>query len=60
MDLAALLTSHRLAVRDMSWSSNDDARRWAGDRADYYAERIVALQMKHADPRRSQNSGLGR
>jgi hypothetical protein len=46
MDLNNLLSCHQIALIEMTEAPSRATRRWAGERADYYAERIVALRVR--------------
>jgi len=40
MDLNRLLSEHQVALHDLAAGASPEGRRWAGLRADYYAEEI--------------------
>lgn len=42
MNLENLTLFHRLAIREKADGPDDEARRWAGECATYYAWRILA------------------
>jgi hypothetical protein len=44
MDLNELLSRHQLALIEMTNARCAEARRWAGERADYFANRIVEVR----------------
>jgi hypothetical protein len=44
MDLNKLLHHHQVALLDLANGLNSESRRWAGERADFYASRIVELR----------------
>jgi hypothetical protein len=46
MDLNKLLSCHQVALIDMMEAPSRAARRWAGERADFYAGRIIALRKR--------------
>ena len=45
MDLNKLIACHQIALHEMADGIDDEVRRWAGERADYYAERILASRI---------------
>ena len=46
MDLNKLLYLHQIALIDMMEAPSRAARRWAGERVDYFADRIATLRKK--------------
>jgi len=50
MDLDQLHYLHQSALVDLEHSDTHDARRWAADRADYYADQIVEKRMQQGIP----------
>ncbi len=50
MDLENITLFHRLAIRRKTNGPDDEARRWAGECAAYYAWRILVLRRTdHGD-----------
>lgn len=50
LDLNKLFASHQVALIEMLNDPCDDARRWAGERADYFADRIIDLRSGMGAP----------
>jgi len=50
VDLNKLIICHQMALHEMTDGMNHEVRRWAGARADYYAERILAARAKMGSP----------
>lgn len=46
MDLNKLLSCHQVALIDMMEAPSRAAKRWAGERADYYSGKIIALRKR--------------
>jgi hypothetical protein len=46
MDLNKLLSCHQVALIDMMEAPSRAARCWAGERADYYSGKIIALRKR--------------
>jgi hypothetical protein len=50
VDLNKLLASHQVALIEMANDPSAEARSWAGERADYFADRIIDLRDRLGAP----------
>jgi hypothetical protein len=50
VDYNKLLACHQLALIEMANTSDAERRRWASERADFFAEQILARRRKFGAP----------